>query len=67
MKMLLMIPMNVIDSVPAIKEYLETGSSVNSNKKLREASIETENRSKSIIDASVDAIIVTDSVVLLFF
>lgn len=59
--MLLMVPFNVIDSVPAISEYLETGKSDSSRKKLQEALEENIARSKSIVDASVDAIIITNA------
>lgn len=61
MKMLLVIPLDVIDSVPAIKEYLDTGSTESSEKKLQEALDENIARSKSIVDASVDSIIILDN------
>ena len=64
MKMLLMVPFDVIDSVPAIREYLDTGSTENSQKKLQQELDENIARSKSIVDASVDAIIITDNKVL---
>ena len=64
MKMLLMVPFDVIDSVPAIKEYLETGSTDNSQRKLKEELDENIARSKSIVDASVDAIVITDNKVI---
>jgi PAS domain S-box-containing protein len=59
--MLLMVPFDVIDSVPAISEYLETGKTEASRKKLQEALEENVARSKSIVDASVDAIIITNA------
>ena len=58
--MLLMVPLDVVDTLPALREYLETGSNSNSTKKLKQAAVETENRSKSIIDSSVDSIVVTN-------
>lgn len=66
MKMLLMIPFDVTDSVPAIREYLETGNVEGSHKKLEEALAENMARSKSIVDASVDAIIITNDKVRSF-
>ena len=47
-RMLLMLPMSVIDSVPAIKEYLESGKSDNADKKMREAYEESVARSKFV-------------------
>ena len=58
--MMLLIPSDVIDSLPAVKEYLETGSTNNSQSKLKHTMIEIENRSKSIIDSSIDSIVVTN-------
>ena len=66
MKMLLMIPLEVIDNVPAIKEYLETGQQENAKKKLAEELSENVARSRSIVDSSVDAIIVMNENVSLF-
>lgn len=57
MKMLLMIPMEVIDSVTAIKEYLEGGESVSSEKKMQGVLEETAARNRTVMEAAVDAIV----------
>lgn len=61
MKMLLMIPMEVIDTVPAIKEYLEMGVRKNSQQKWKGVLEETLARNRAILEASVDAIVVINS------
>jgi hypothetical protein len=58
--MLLMVPMDAVDALPALRDFLETGSNTASNKKLKQSIAESENRSKSIIDSSVDSIVVTN-------
>eukprot|EP00741_Cyanophora_paradoxa_P017649 tig00021013_g17047.t1 len=54
--MLLMIPMEVVDSVEAIKEFLATGRTRDVRQQLRENTEQT----KSILQAADDAIIVAD-------
>eukprot|EP01116_Phalansterium_solitarium_P017036 TRINITY_DN4101_c0_g5_i1.p1 TRINITY_DN4101_c0_g5~~TRINITY_DN4101_c0_g5_i1.p1 ORF type:complete len:1724 (+),score=505.03 TRINITY_DN4101_c0_g5_i1:87-5258(+) len=61
MKMLLMIPVNVIDQVPAIKEYLDTGRQENAQMRLKDAYEEAVARTQSILNASVDGIIVVNT------
>lgn len=62
MKMLLMIPIDVIDSVPAIKEYLENGTQLtNKGKKWKAALEESVARNKAVIDACTDAVVVIDT------
>lgn len=63
MKMLLMIPLDIIDFVPAIKEYLDSGKQENAKKRLAEEMAENVVRSRSIVDSSVDAIVVTNETV----
>eukprot|EP01116_Phalansterium_solitarium_P001068 TRINITY_DN10865_c0_g2_i1.p1 TRINITY_DN10865_c0_g2~~TRINITY_DN10865_c0_g2_i1.p1 ORF type:complete len:572 (+),score=132.18 TRINITY_DN10865_c0_g2_i1:166-1716(+) len=57
MKMLLMIPADVVDSVPAIREYLDTGKQEHAQQKLRDAYEESVARNESILNASIDAIV----------
>lgn len=61
MKMLLMIPVDVIDQVPAIRDYLETGSQENIQKKWKLTLEEVVSRNKTIIDGSIDAIVVINA------
>eukprot|EP01116_Phalansterium_solitarium_P017031 TRINITY_DN4101_c0_g1_i5.p1 TRINITY_DN4101_c0_g1~~TRINITY_DN4101_c0_g1_i5.p1 ORF type:complete len:1760 (+),score=718.95 TRINITY_DN4101_c0_g1_i5:237-5516(+) len=61
MKMLLMIPVNVIDSVPAIREYLDTGRQENAQMRLKDAYEEAVARTQSILNACVDGIVVVNT------
>ncbi len=52
---------DIIDSMPAIKEYLETGKQEEAEKKMQNELEVTAARNKSILEAAVDAIIVTNT------
>ena len=58
MKMLLMFPTGVIESVPAIREFLSSGYRQKSNKNVKDALQESEERNRSILAASEDSILV---------
>eukprot|EP01116_Phalansterium_solitarium_P005877 TRINITY_DN180_c0_g1_i6.p1 TRINITY_DN180_c0_g1~~TRINITY_DN180_c0_g1_i6.p1 ORF type:complete len:1582 (+),score=504.79 TRINITY_DN180_c0_g1_i6:156-4901(+) len=60
MKMLLMVPLDVVDSVPALLEFLDTGRQENAQQKLKDAFDEFVTRTESILDAAVDGIISMD-------
>lgn len=59
--MLLMIPVDVIDSVPAVKDFLEDEDIDKSNAKWKLALEEISSRNKSALDKSVSAILFADS------
>eukprot|EP01116_Phalansterium_solitarium_P002828 TRINITY_DN1311_c0_g1_i1.p1 TRINITY_DN1311_c0_g1~~TRINITY_DN1311_c0_g1_i1.p1 ORF type:complete len:703 (+),score=229.25 TRINITY_DN1311_c0_g1_i1:235-2343(+) len=61
MKMLLMVPGEVIVTVPALVEYLETGKQENAQQKLKEILDEYMARNESIIKSSVDGIVVMNA------
>lgn len=57
MKMLLMIPMDVMDSVAALRDYLDSNEQQTAEKKLHDALEVSVARNRSIMEAAVDAII----------
>lgn len=59
-KMLLMLPIEIIDGVAVIKEYLESGTYSNKNK-WKQNLEEISTRNKAGIDASADAIFFTNA------
>eukprot|EP01116_Phalansterium_solitarium_P002832 TRINITY_DN1311_c0_g1_i6.p1 TRINITY_DN1311_c0_g1~~TRINITY_DN1311_c0_g1_i6.p1 ORF type:complete len:1724 (+),score=589.32 TRINITY_DN1311_c0_g1_i6:117-5288(+) len=61
MKMLLMVPGDVINNVPALAEYLDTGKQENAQQKLKAALDEYVARNESILSSSVDGIVVVSA------
>eukprot|EP01116_Phalansterium_solitarium_P000228 TRINITY_DN10134_c0_g2_i1.p1 TRINITY_DN10134_c0_g2~~TRINITY_DN10134_c0_g2_i1.p1 ORF type:complete len:1502 (-),score=473.50 TRINITY_DN10134_c0_g2_i1:59-4564(-) len=61
MRMLLMIPIDVIDNVPAIREYLDSGRQDSAQERLKDALEQSVARNTAIISASVDGIIVMNA------
>lgn len=57
MKMLLMIPMDVIESVPAIREYLDSDSNSERSNRWKTALAEMIQRNQQALDASADAML----------
>lgn len=62
MKMLLMIPIDVIESVASIREYLEGETKGQKDVKWKDSLELLSTRNKAALDASADAIIITDEI-----
>lgn len=56
-KMLLLLPIDVIDSVPVIQEFLSNGFA-QTDTTIKDALLESQERNRSILEASADAILV---------
>eukprot|EP01105_Mastigella_eilhardi_P014957 TRINITY_DN33_c3_g1_i1.p1 TRINITY_DN33_c3_g1~~TRINITY_DN33_c3_g1_i1.p1 ORF type:complete len:1332 (+),score=381.30 TRINITY_DN33_c3_g1_i1:681-4676(+) len=60
-RMFLLVPPDVIDSVPQLKEYLETGKHTDRARAIEKMLEDTQTKTEQILQAAADAIIVFDS------
>ena len=59
--MFLLIPVQVIDSTPEIRHFLETGERLDSTKRMQKMLKETQAKTERLLQAAADAVIIFSS------